>query len=669
MAPDCSGNTAGPAFVAMQEFLVTYCLTFVFFILFVVPFRVHFIDISWKLLQLHIFTSIFVKTFRVWNIIIGLYRAAHECGHIQAPMPKLQKDNHAQVQQRLQSVPPPKDEYLEEAQPRKTLVIEDDSSLLAPSSINEPECKETLVPMERPESTTEVTSAGDTLISQVTPLLGITPHENTELQSRNTPEDIADILGTRAFQRYVDTPLQTLDGIILNQPKCFLPLTQEAKRITEEFRIEKINEQWAGILREQLLNQSFNDQLNSIQILEQLAPLQLVKEHLPGDIVDILERLGKADNIPFNQLYYIAKNCADRYYSKVIKTFVALLKCQFVERQLLLVNTARSLMFLKDYTNQQAVIWKIFQRHETIPDDIQDLHLHIDNFKSGIEKEFTFLKEATHKNMENFQSSLNLQQMYSAALCSHINNIYNKLAEIQQQLAHPNQRMNTGDVIQIEAPDFDPNIDKVLPEHRSPRDTGVHNFYTKFTEKTAECRTQASLHQDVQDINWPDAIPVEIPPQPNQNIDQNISTPPTRHEIDQAEIPQLEIDPKEDQLQDLQTYLTYHNTYEESQHIHSEYRARPLELDANRYYQEIDSAYQTCRPLPAQDYIPANQAPGPRRMTQELMQIFGKGRGQAHREELHRHRPFRARTRSLQSRIQRKIKKTQCMRQRYANTQ
>ena len=134
-----------------------------------------------------------------------------------------------------------------------------------------------------------------------------------------------------------------------------------------------------------------------------------------------------------------------------------------MDRQLLLVNTARSLKFLKDYTDRQAVIWKIFQRHKTIPDDIQDLHLHIDDFKSGIEKEFTFLKEATCKNMENFQSSLNLQQAYSAALCSHINNIYNKLAEIQQQFAHPNQHMNTGDVIEIEAPDFDPDIDEAPP--------------------------------------------------------------------------------------------------------------------------------------------------------------------------------------------------------------
>ena len=234
--------------------------------------------------------------------------------------------------------------------------------------------------------------------------------------------------------------------------------------------------------------------------MEQLVPLQLAKEHLPGDIVDILERLSKADDIPFNQLYYIAENCADCYYSKVIKTFVALPKCQFTDRQLFLVNTARSLKFLKEYMDQQALIWKVFQRHETIPDDIQDLHFHIDDFKSNIEKEFTFLKEATRKNVENFQSSLNLQQTYSAALCSNVNNIYNKLAEIQQQLPHSNQHMNTGDVIQIEVPDFDPDIDKALP---IPTDQNTHhqetqgsvNSMQQFPEKTAECRTPASLHQ------------------------------------------------------------------------------------------------------------------------------------------------------------------------------
>ena len=200
-----------------------------------------------------------------------------------------------------------------------------------------------------------------------------------------------------------------------------------------------------------------------IQISEQLAPLQLTKEHLPGDIIDILERLDKADNILFNQLYYIAKNCADHYYGKVIETFVTLLKCQFADHQLLLVNTARSLKFIEDYADGQAQIWKIFQKHQMIPDDIQDLHFHIDDFKNSIEKEFVFLKEATRKNIENFQSSLSLQQMYSTSLCSHVNNIYNKLMELQWQLPRPNPHMNTGDVIQIEAPDFDPDIDEALP--------------------------------------------------------------------------------------------------------------------------------------------------------------------------------------------------------------
>ena len=323
-----------------------------------------------------------------------------------------------------------------------------------------------------------------------------------------------------------------------------------------------------------------------------MAPLQLVKEHLPSNIVDILERLSKADNIPYNQLYYIVENCADHYYSKVIETFVALLKCQFMDRQLLLVNTARSLKFLEDYADQQALIWDIFKRHQTIPDDIQDLHLYIDDFKNNIEKEFALLKEATHRNVENFQSSLNLHQTYSAALCSHINNIYNKLVEIQQQLPHSNQHMNTGDMIQIKAPDFDPDIVEALPvsadqniDHQETQ--GSVNSTQQFPEKTAECRTPASSHQEAQDVDWPDTISVEISPQPYQNIEQNISTLPIGCEIDQAEIPQLEDDTEVEQSQDLQTYLTHHNTYKERKHIRRDYRAKLLELDDDRYYQEV----------------------------------------------------------------------------------
>ena len=86
--------------------------------------------------------------------------------------------------------------------------------------------------------------------------------------------------------------------------------------------------------------------------------------------------------------------------------------------------------------------------------------------------------------------------MYSASLCSHVNNIYNKLAELQWQLPHPNLHMNTGDTIQIEVPDFDPDIDEALPtstdQHTNdPVTQGSVTPTLKSAEKVIECRTPA----------------------------------------------------------------------------------------------------------------------------------------------------------------------------------
>ena len=216
MAPDCGHNTTGLANTIVQEFFVTYCITFTFLLLFLVPFRVQLVDNLRKLLCFNIFTGIFMKIFCIWNIIIGLYQVAHECGHSQASMPKLQKEKRDQDQQSLQSAPPLKDEYLVGIQTRQILVIEDSSSLLTPLPIDEPEWKETFQMMKQPKSIADTIPEGETLVSQVTLLLGTTPSENSQIQHRNMPEDILDILGTRVYKRYIDTPLQTLDGIIVN---------------------------------------------------------------------------------------------------------------------------------------------------------------------------------------------------------------------------------------------------------------------------------------------------------------------------------------------------------------------------------------------------------------------------------------------------------------------
>ena len=99
----------------------------------------------------------------------------------------------------------------------------------------------------------------------------------------------------------------------------------------------------------------------------------------------------------------------------------------------------------------------------------------------------------THKNVENFQTSLNLQQTYSVALCSHVNNIYHKISEIQQQLPHPAQHMNTGDVIQIDTPDFDPDINGGLPTKEHEETQGSDSLIQQPSKKSDEHKGPALL--------------------------------------------------------------------------------------------------------------------------------------------------------------------------------
>ena len=127
----------GLAFIETQEFLVTYCITFVFLVLYVVQLA----DILRKLLHFNVFTGIFGKILCIGNITLGLYWAARECKHSQASEPKLHKEECDQDQQPLQSALPLKDKYLVETQKRQTLVIEEDSSLLTPLTIDELEWK------------------------------------------------------------------------------------------------------------------------------------------------------------------------------------------------------------------------------------------------------------------------------------------------------------------------------------------------------------------------------------------------------------------------------------------------------------------------------------------------------------------------------------------------
>ena len=307
-----------------------------------------------------------------------------------------------------------------------------------------------------------------------------------------------------------------------------------------------------------------------LQILEQLVPLQLAKEHLPSDIIDILDRLGKVDNIPFNQLYYIAENCADRYYSKVIKTFVFLIKRQFADRQTLLINTARSLKFLEKYTDRQAQIWKVLQKYHNLPDEVEDLHCHFDSFKSIIKTDFKHFKEATSHNIQNIQTSLGIQQTYSSTLCIHINNIYNKLSELQKHIQHHCMFPHQSDTVQINAPEYDPDIDgdnqpNTDKKHITVSVQGTPNISPEpsvLEDDNSIAPDNSATPQNQQETNWPDAPAIQIP-----GISSTTSDHPPEVMYNRRQVQPSAVELKIPEFADLDTFINHHNTYQGSERI------------------------------------------------------------------------------------------------------
>ena len=111
------------------------------------------------------------------------------------------------------------------------------------------------------------------------------------------------------------------------------------------------------------------------------------------------------------------------------------------------------------------------------------------------------------------------------------------------------------------------------------------------------------------------------------------------------EIPELEEDSDQDQFTDLDNFITHHNTHQESKRIQQEYFATLQNLSDDEYYTEIDrTELQYHTPVSPYDWpthrqvVPRPpQAGASQRSTEELKQLFRKGRGKARWEELHSH--------------------------------
>ena len=142
-----------------------------------------------------------MKIHCVLRTVIGLYWVACQCRQLYAPVRKSKRNNQELNQRPIQTAPLT-DEYTMGFQIGPTLVLDEYSPLLAPLTAEESTLKTVSQP---PKPTEDKASVSETPIWQVTPLLGTTPRENLQLQHRNSPDDISDVLGTRVYQGYVET--------------------------------------------------------------------------------------------------------------------------------------------------------------------------------------------------------------------------------------------------------------------------------------------------------------------------------------------------------------------------------------------------------------------------------------------------------------------------------
>ena len=128
------------------------------------------------------------------------------------------------------------------------------------------------------------------------------------------------------------------------------------------------------------------------------------------------------------------------------------------------MNTVRVLKFLESYRDRQAKLWKVLTKYNKLPDHFHDL-------QTTLQTEFAFLKKATSKNIDQFQKATNLLQMYTTSLCSHINTIYAKLAQLERQIqTHCLYPHSQTDSVQINTPKYDSDINgriDTLPDLQS----------------------------------------------------------------------------------------------------------------------------------------------------------------------------------------------------------
>ena len=117
-----------------------------------------------------------------------------------------------------------------------------------------------------------------------------------------------------------------------------------------------------------------------------------------------------------------------------------------------------------------------------------------------MQTEFNLLKKATSKNIENLHDAINLQQTYTTSLCSHVNSIYTKLAQLDRQIqTHCLYPHSQTDLVQLNAPEYDFDIDDqtdILSGIQPQVPSHAENIDEDSAPVTANSEEYSALPQD-----------------------------------------------------------------------------------------------------------------------------------------------------------------------------
>ena len=136
----------------------------------------------------------------------------------------------------------------------------------------------------------------------------------------------------------------------------------------------------------------------------------------------------------------------------------------------MLVNTDRALKYLEYYGQRKSQLFTVLEKYHQVPDGLENLKF-----------QFSFLKEATSRNVENLQQAITVQQTYTTNLCGHINVILSRILKLENDIQKLTEKFTMEqDTVQIDAPDFDPNIDGPNPQkvHHNTVVVSVQDLFT-----------------------------------------------------------------------------------------------------------------------------------------------------------------------------------------------